>query len=429
MDYTPDAIHIAKWQWDLIHDPGVIIRAFERDADAMRIGSLSASEIKEFLKDMHRINSDTTITSGNKANISIGNHFETKSGSIYNGVQLSDELRISSVYMKLTTPEDITAFSSDMFSVNVPKTIPTHCTTCRESGYIEYIFKDLQTDFFMTVVIKKSDRWIFERYVFPVPEGTLQAKLEGEEALTREEANEIRDVYIENIQDPEKKKTAYYLLQEKVTLVDPENFKDIVAKECIDACDTILAKHYEELDKPYSRPYESWSLATQDSASIYIHKECYEKAINYLDDELGKGNPVMVGVDYKSGSGNYDKITDHWVVITARRQDAGGVYYTYMEVAQLNTDNEEVGFNQGTNTNRNRFYFDETNNYLIGIEPTVNSKGKKPIITIIRGISNDNCCKRTPYVNNQKIDKANRIDKKNADGTFIVIRENKINYN
>jgi hypothetical protein len=35
MDYTPGATHIAKWQWDLVHDPGVILRVFERDEDAM----------------------------------------------------------------------------------------------------------------------------------------------------------------------------------------------------------------------------------------------------------------------------------------------------------------------------------------------------------------------------------------------------------
>jgi hypothetical protein len=35
MDYA-NGIHIAKWQWDLIHDPGVIVRVFERDEDAMK---------------------------------------------------------------------------------------------------------------------------------------------------------------------------------------------------------------------------------------------------------------------------------------------------------------------------------------------------------------------------------------------------------
>jgi hypothetical protein len=34
MDYADNATHIAKWQWDLIHDPGMIVRVFERDRDA-----------------------------------------------------------------------------------------------------------------------------------------------------------------------------------------------------------------------------------------------------------------------------------------------------------------------------------------------------------------------------------------------------------
>ncbi len=33
MDYR-DGSHLAKWQWDVIHDPGVVVRIFERDKDA-----------------------------------------------------------------------------------------------------------------------------------------------------------------------------------------------------------------------------------------------------------------------------------------------------------------------------------------------------------------------------------------------------------
>ena len=33
MDYTEGASHLAKWQWDVIHDPGVVVRLFERDED------------------------------------------------------------------------------------------------------------------------------------------------------------------------------------------------------------------------------------------------------------------------------------------------------------------------------------------------------------------------------------------------------------
>jgi hypothetical protein len=37
MDYL-NGTHIAKWQWDLMHDPGVVVRVFEKDADAMKVG-------------------------------------------------------------------------------------------------------------------------------------------------------------------------------------------------------------------------------------------------------------------------------------------------------------------------------------------------------------------------------------------------------
>ncbi len=35
MDYR-NGTHLAKWQWDVIHDPGVVVRIFERDKDAMK---------------------------------------------------------------------------------------------------------------------------------------------------------------------------------------------------------------------------------------------------------------------------------------------------------------------------------------------------------------------------------------------------------
>jgi hypothetical protein len=43
MDYT-NGTHIAKWQWDLIHDPGVVVRVFEKDKDAMDISTDSDYE-------------------------------------------------------------------------------------------------------------------------------------------------------------------------------------------------------------------------------------------------------------------------------------------------------------------------------------------------------------------------------------------------
>jgi hypothetical protein len=409
MDYTAGATHIAKWQWDLIHDPGVIVRMFERDEDAM---TQSLAHLLEYIR-------AANMKGESSIKITL-NNMPTR--MMLPKLQLSTTKSIDYCEISMTMPKNTSSFTINTYKLR------DKCRTCREAGYTQYMFNDTDAGFSMVVIIKTQDEKIFERYLFPAPEGTLQAKLESDNPLTREEANEIRDEYIEKIQDPAKKKEAYYLLQEKVTLVDPENFRGIVAKECIDACDSILVRHYAELGQTYTRPYESWSLATQDSASIYIHTECYDKAINYLDEELGKGNPVMVGVDYQSGHpGNYDNITDHWVVITARRQDAKGVYYTYMEVAQRETKHDE-NEGLGTSTDKNRFYFDEKGNYLVAINPTVRQNREKPIVTVIRGISNDNCCKRSTYVKNEKTNKANRINKDNADGTFIVIRSKQVNY-
>jgi hypothetical protein len=49
MDYTPGARHIAKWQWDLMHDPGIVMRVFERDKDAMRKDEAERSQITRFM--------------------------------------------------------------------------------------------------------------------------------------------------------------------------------------------------------------------------------------------------------------------------------------------------------------------------------------------------------------------------------------------
>ncbi|MDL2252116.1 hypothetical protein LJC12_04625, partial [Odoribacter sp. OttesenSCG-928-J03] len=43
MDYT-DGRHLAKWQWDIIHDPGVVVRVFERNEDGMKIDISALSE-------------------------------------------------------------------------------------------------------------------------------------------------------------------------------------------------------------------------------------------------------------------------------------------------------------------------------------------------------------------------------------------------
>lgn len=56
-------------------------------------------------------------------------------------------------------------------------------------------------------------------------------------------------------------------------------------------------------------PYPAWSLPT-------------------IDKELGAGRPVVVGVDYRAGSGGGANGTDHWVTLTARSVKGTAISYT-----------------------------------------------------------------------------------------------------
>lgn len=60
-----------------------------------------------------------------------------------------------------------------------------------------------------------------------------------------------------------------------------------------------------------------------------------KKSVAYLDTQLEKGNPILVGVDhtykYKGGFNN-DLTTDHFIVIIGRKSDNEGDYYLFYEV-------------------------------------------------------------------------------------------------
>jgi hypothetical protein len=203
----------------------------------------------------------------------------------------------------------------------------------------------------------------------------------------------------------------------KKTAIEPiiptDDFVSQGSGDCFATCKKIMSKY----DPNYSVSYNLWALATTNGTSkTYIHKECYEKAIIALDNLLDGGKPVMVGVDYKSGSSNFDGITDHWVIITGRNNDDNGTYYTYFEVAQSDE--------KGTSTDQNRFYLN-ANGYLEGLNPTVNSAWYKPIVTVIRVEPNNCACDRNNYDNKEPKEMCGSIynHRTSPKGTLIKIRD------
>jgi len=90
-----------------------------------------------------------------------------------------------------------------------------------------------------------------------------------------------------------------------------------------------------------------------------VNKNNVKLAVDYLNSALEAGVPVMVGVDYRAGApeGNYDKTTDHFLVITGCGSDSKGTYYTYY-------DNAVSDPNKGTDETKNRFYYNENEGIL-----------------------------------------------------------------
>jgi muramidase (phage lysozyme) len=92
--------------------------------------------------------------------------------------------------------------------------------------------------------------------------------------------------------------------------------------------------------------------SVEHNNSIVILDEGAKKATEYLDQELEKGNPILVGVrhtyfkkdktkkghQYSHDEYNYDKSTDHFVTVVGRGCEDGKCFYRFYEVGTSNSN-------------------------------------------------------------------------------------------
>ncbi len=82
------------------------------------------------------------------------------------------------------------------------------------------------------------------------------------------------------------------------------------------------------------------TVAPNDSSAVQMTKyneqgiltlqEDYQNGIDLINNHLDSNKPIVVGVDWKSGhTGNYDKTTDHWVVVIGREVTLKETCYLY----------------------------------------------------------------------------------------------------
>lgn len=98
----------------------------------------------------------------------------------------------------------------------------------------------------------------------------------------------------------------------------------------------------------------------QDPTNMYpynesegVNKEQTEKAVNYIKGALENGVPVIVGVDDNDGSPNYDKTTDHFLVVVGIGNDDNGNYFRVY-------DNATSDLLEGTNPDNKLYYNPDT---------------------------------------------------------------------
>ena len=84
-----------------------------------------------------------------------------------------------------------------------------------------------------------------------------------------------------------------------------------------------------------------------------VNKIQTDKAVNYIKGALEQSIPVIVGVDDADGSPNYDKTTDHFLVVVGMGNDDNGNYFRVYENAT--SDKSE-----GTNPENKLYYNPET---------------------------------------------------------------------
>ncbi len=94
------------------------------------------------------------------------------------------------------------------------------------------------------------------------------------------------------------------------------------------------------------------------------NKQQVSKAIEYIQNTLEQGLPVLAGVDNRTGHpGNNDKTTDHFIVIVGMGNDKKGNYFQFY-------DNAAIKAKDGGTSSNNRLYYNEDKGLIQGHSQT-----------------------------------------------------------
>jgi len=157
-------------------------------------------------------------------------------------------------------------------------------------------------------------------------------------------------------------------------------------KQCLNACEKII----QDAGYTHDRTNVMALVTNVNGYDFEFHRECVLKAVEVIDQHLESGMPIIVGINYQDGASNFDGVTDHWIVITARGKDEQGIYYNFFEVAQY----KDLGVSKN-----NKLYLLPSG--ILKGKCTCNKNYEYQWVTMVRplGEFNFKCCGREIYMN------------------------------
>ena len=171
--------------------------------------------------------------------------------------------------------------------------------------------------------------------------------------------------------------------KEDIDLSDPDKWisqwtQPNAKVACWRTCVLILKEYGVEggglgrkLNETYRNGTNKWSnviqtvVQLQDGTLIGTGRE--QEGLDYLDSQLEKGRPVIVGLDdgRRITTYNKDNSTEHFVVITGRLTDEKGLYYRFFEVGTKVKNKMTWGVSLDNKLRKNEF------DWLVGLKRNV----------------------------------------------------------
>ncbi|MFK8267008.1 hypothetical protein [Capnocytophaga cynodegmi] len=114
---------------------------------------------------------------------------------------------------------------------------------------------------------------------------------------------------------------------------------------CWKTCQQILTKSGLGAKSGYLADVIVLAREINNNTELEYVTENLEKSKEYLDAELEKGNPILIGVNHtlnykKGGKLINEGTTDHFIVVIGRGNENNQIFYRFYEVA---TSNKNLG--------------------------------------------------------------------------------------